>query len=139
MGHEAEEGARRLLTKICGRSLPTPTWLLRPGKTECGGRWELVKTIYRDLEERELPEVMRSRETRRVDGVFTFEGTPFIYELDEVQHFNSYRAATLMKYPTDLPLAFDRGAWMRRSIAKPKLEGGGWAKPMPPLFPGENG
>jgi hypothetical protein len=95
MAHEAEAGGRELLKKICGAPLTTPAWLKRPGKTECGTRWELVRTIYQALAGKELQrEVMPVRETRRVDGVFCFEGT-FIYELDEVQHFNSFRAATL--------------------------------------------
>lgn len=140
MAHEAEEGARTLLKRICGSPLETPNWLKRPGKVECGSRWELVLTIYEAVAGKALNlETMPARETRRVDGVFQFEGTTFVYELDEVQHFNSFRAATLTHYPDDLRLGFDTAAWLRRCAAKKKLEGGGWAKERPPLFPGING
>ena len=137
MAHEAEEGARELLKKICGAPLATPTWLKRPGKIGCGFRWELVRTIYQAITGEELSLViMPSRETRRVDGVFCFEGTTSIYELDEVQHFNSFRAATLAHYPDDLRVGFDKAAWLRRCASKKKLEGGGWAKERPPFVPG---
>jgi hypothetical protein len=140
MAHEAEEGARELLMKICGAPLATPTWLKRPGKVECGSRWELVRIIYEAVAGKELQlETMPARESRRVDGVFSFENTKFVYELDEVQHFNSFRAATLAHYPTDLRLGFDKAAWLRRCAAKKKLEGGGWSKERPPLFAGANG
>jgi hypothetical protein len=32
-------------------------------------------------------------------------------------------------------VAFDRGAWLRACDAKVRLEGGGFARPCPPLFP----
>src|SRR5690348_1492331 len=100
MAHEAEEGARELLRKVCGSPLATPAWLKRPGKVECGSRWELIRTIYEAVAGQELKrETMPARETRRVDGVFCFEGMTFVYELDEVQHFNSFRATTLAHYP----------------------------------------
>lgn len=59
-------------------------------------------------------ETMPTRETRRVDGVFCFEGTTFAYRLDEVRHFNSFRAATLALYPADLRLGFDKTGWLSR-------------------------
>ena len=140
MAHEAEEAARELLTMICGARLGTPSWLKRPGKVECGARWELVRVIYRALAGKDLlRETMPPRETRRVDGVFRYRGTPFIYELDESQHFNAFRARTLALYPEDVRLGFDKEVWSRRCTAKAKLETGGWAKSRPPLFPGANG
>lgn len=41
--------------------------------------------------------------------------------------------------PTDVPLAFDSTVWITRSDHRARLEGGGFAKPRPTLFPGENG
>jgi hypothetical protein len=139
MAHEAEEGARELLKRICGAPLATPAWLKRPGKVECGSRWDLVRTIYKALTGKQLSATMPPRERRLVDGVFLFEGTCFIYELDEVQHFNSFRATTLAHYPDDLRVGFDKAAWLHRCATKKKLEAGGWAKERPPLFPGING
>ena len=64
---------------------------------------------------------------------------PRILEVDEKQHFNAYRSATLRRYKDDVPLAFNADLWIARSDAKPKLEGGGFSRPIPPLFPGVGG
>jgi hypothetical protein len=82
---------------------------------------------------------MRPVERRTVDGVFETPVGTVLFELDETQHFNSYRATTLRCYPDDVPIAFDRDEWIKRCQRKTRLEGGGFAKPKPPLFPGENG
>ena len=139
MPREIEQAAVKILTSIFGPPLPTPDWLLRPGKQECGDRWPLVQDIYHRLAGLELPDVMRPVERRTVDGVFESAAGTFIFELDETQHFNKYRASTLRSYPDDLPLAFDKEDWIRRCQRKTRLEGGGFAKPKPPLFPSENG
>lgn len=140
MPREIESATVSVLTEICGPPLPTPEWLIRPGKAECGERWSLVRTIYSRLTGLELPERMPPAEWRTVDGVFRLNSNAaFILEVDETQHFNSFRATTLRCYPADLELAFDRDEWIRRCDRKTRLEGGGFAKPRPPLFPGENG
>ena len=83
---------------------------------------------------------MPSRERRKVDGVFqTTSGLYFIFELDEKQHFNAYRSATLSLYPQNLLVGFSIDLWVKSCNKKSKLESGGFAKPKPPLFPGENG
>jgi hypothetical protein len=88
----------------------------------------------------ELPEVMPSREWRQVDTVLEIAGSPHrICEFDETQHFNSFRALTLQHYASKVPLAFDAELWIARSEAKTRLEGGGFGKPKPPLFPGRWG
>jgi hypothetical protein len=75
-----------------------------------------------------------------MDAVLKVDGQPArILEVDERQHFNEFRARTLRHYASDVPLAFDPAAWIARSEQKTRLEGGGFAKPKPPLFPGENG
>jgi len=75
-----------------------------------------------------------------VDAVLQVPGSPpRILEVDESQHFNGYRANTLSHYAGSVPLAFDARSWSERSVAKPRLEAGGCARPCPPLFPGPNG
>ena len=139
MPREIEKAAVTVLTNIFGPPLPTPDWLVRPGKQESGDHWPLVQEIYHRLTGLELPDVMRPVERRMVDGVFESAGGTFIFELDETQHFNTYRASTLRCYTDDVPLAFDKDDWIRRCERKARLEGGGFAKPKPPLFSGENG
>ena len=123
------------------RIVPTPHWLLRPGRADCSARWPLIKEIYRDLEAGlELPEVMRPVERRELDAVIeTGDAGLRVLEVDETQHFNRFRALTLGHYAHTIPLAFDADEWIARSEQKIRLEGGGFGKPKPPLFPGEHG
>jgi hypothetical protein len=136
-----QEAVLQLVRSILGGvEESTPEWLMRPGRKECGERWPLVQRIYRELTRQELPEVMPTRERRHVDCVLrTADSAPRIIEVDEVQHFNCYRAATLRLYPPEIRLAFDRKEWTKRSEAKRRLEGGGFARERPPLFRGPNG
>jgi hypothetical protein len=120
--------------------LPTPLWLIRPGREECGKQWPLVQRIYHDLSGATLPDVMRPVERRQVDAVLLVTGEqPRILEVDETQHFNEYRAITLRRYIDEIPLAFPAEVWRQRSYKKRKLEGGGFGAPKPPLFPGAGG
>lgn len=131
-----------LVVDISGFTLgETPRWLKRPGRVECGNRWPLVSAVYADLTEGgELPDVAPVRERRTVDAVLVDgEGGRRILEVDEVQHFNAFRAATLYRYEREVTVAFDVEAWLRRCRDKTRLERGGFAKPRPPLFPGQNG
>src|SRR5690349_4026839 len=83
---------------------------------------------------------MRKVERRTVDAALILPGSPpRILEADKKQHFNAYRSATLRRYKDDVPLAFDADLRIARSDAKLKLEGGGFGRPMPPLFPGDGG
>jgi hypothetical protein len=141
MPRELEIAVVRLVSDLL-RASPgqTPEWLVRPGRKEIGQRWELVQSIYLDLTGLELPEVMRPIERRTVDAVLlTHDERPRILEVDEKQHFNSYRALTLRRYGDKIPLSFDPDSWIQASERKTRLEGGGFAKPKPPLFPGEGG
>lgn len=100
----------------------------------------LIRKIYNSLTEKDLPNEMPLRERRRVDCVLRMPNSARrIIEVDESQHFNHYRARTLGFYPADVRIAFDRNVWIGHSEAKKKLEGGGFARPRPPLFPGEGG
>lgn len=120
----------------------TPAWLQRPGRVECGERWELVASVYAELTGRGLPDEMPPRERRTVDAVLELAGQPArILEFDESQHFNSHRAVTLRLYPADVDLAFPRDDWLRvseRSTRKFSTTGG-WGKAKPPLFPEPGG
>ncbi len=138
---EIQKSVLQLVIRILGGTeVPTAAWLMRPGLTECGKHWPLVRRIYRELTNKNLPETMPPRERRRVDCVLKLaHSPPRIIEVDETQHFNCYRAATLRLYPAEIPLAFDRTAWIERSESKIRLEAGGFAKPKPPLFPGDGG
>lgn len=118
----------------------TPKWLMRPGRIECGAAWPLVRDIYRELTGKDLPDEMPSRERRIIDAVLIdSDGRSRFLEVDEKQHFNSFRAATLSLYPDDTPIAFDREMWTKASRMKTRLEGGGFGRPCPPLFPMEGG
>jgi hypothetical protein len=141
MPRDLELAVVKLVVDILGGDCkPTPTWLLRPGKVECDKKWPLICDIYDGLTGLKLPDVAPSREWRDVDCVLnTPNHGSLIVEVDEVQHFNCYRAATLRKYSSSIALAFDPHQWIRHSESKSRLEGGGFAKPRPPLFRGDGG
>lgn len=114
-----------------------PDWLQRPGRLECGPRWQLIQHIYRRLTDgMRLPANMPGRERRSLDGLVGGRGMPkrFI-EVDESQHFNVFRTLTLQLYPRDEPLGFPRLVWMEAGADRIPTHGGGWGKPKPPLFP----
>jgi hypothetical protein len=140
MARELEKRIVTLVQRIFKASVEeTPGWLLRPGKQECGREWLRVCEIYSDLTSLPLPDVMRPIERRTVDAVLCIAGAPpRILEVDERQHFNEFRAITLRRY-FNASVAFDQNAWLDASLTKKKLEAGGFARPMPPLFPGANG
>jgi len=127
--------ARILRSEIVG----TPSWLIRPGRAETGRRWGLVQSIYGELTGLELPEVMRPVERRTVDAVLRLNDGFRIFEFDEKQHFNQYRALTLRRYTKSVRVAFPKKVWIERCDRKQKLEGAGFAVPRPPLFPGDGG
>jgi hypothetical protein len=142
MARELERAVVALVRDILdAQSVEMPPWLVRPGKVECADRWPLVQEIYADLTGgMVLPEVMRPVERREIDAILQRPGEPpRILEFDEKQHFNNYRARTLGFYADDAPLAFPVEAWVARSQQKARLEGGGFGKPKPPLFPGDGG
>jgi hypothetical protein len=131
-----------LITQVTGGTMErkTPDWLLRPGKIECGKNWTLVCKIYGNLTGLQLPEVMPTKEWRKVDGVLSRSGFGArVIEVDESQHFNLFRAITLRCYSHQLQLAFDRKVWIDHSTKEPRQKAGGWAKPKPPLFPEPGG
>ena len=143
MARELQHRVLEVLEKTLGRRVyagPTPDWILRPGRLECGPRWRIIRAIYRELTDgMDLPDVM-PREWREVDGVLGGRGVPRrIVEIDESQHFNEFRGLTLTKYPRDVSLGFPKAVWLTESRRRRAKGGGGWAKPKPPLFPMDGG
>lgn len=119
-----------------GKELPTPDWRQRPGRHESGRRWPFVCALYAGLSGMELPDVMPPRERRTVDCVLQRRGEPpRIVEVDETQHFNRYRAATIRRYPRSVKVAYDRRAWLAACDAKTRLEGGGFGRPRAAAVP----
>jgi hypothetical protein len=141
MPRELEQAVVALVRGVYGGSeQPTPDWLQRPGPAECGRRWQIARDVYAELTDMELPDAMPPRERRTVDCVLRRRGEPpRIIEFDETQHFNRYRAQTIRRYPRSVRVAYDRAAWLAASDAKQRLEGGGFGRPKPPLFPHEDG
>ncbi|MGW3028757.1 hypothetical protein [Streptomyces sp. NPDC001221] len=118
-----------------------PAWLRRPGRIDCAGMWETVSAIYGALTGLVLPEQAPARERRSMDVLLTYgNGQRQILEVDEKQHFTAARAVTLELYPAGVKFGFDVCQWLARSRSLSGREpGGGFAKPKPPLFPGEGG
>jgi hypothetical protein len=140
MAGELQAAVVPLIARILGaRIVATPGWLQRPAAAECGSAWETACQVYAELTGLTLPEAMPSRERRRVDAVLDVDGHRRILEVDETQHFNRFRAITLRHYPRGARVAFPIEAWIAQSEKKARLEGGGFGKPKPPLFPGEHG
>jgi hypothetical protein len=141
MPREMEQAVIGLVADVYrGREQPTPAWLQRPGRPECGRRWSLVYDLYAELTGLELPDTMPPRDRRAIDCVLQRRGEPpRLIEFDEIQHFNRYRAATIRRYPSSVRVAFDRAAWLAACDAKQRLEGGGFGRPRPPLFPHADG
>ncbi len=143
MALEVQRRCIALLSQVADGELapgPTPAWLLRPGRDDCGTQWPLVREIYTALTGRDLPEAMPPRERRTIDAVLTHpDGTRRLVEIDEKQHFTPPRAVVLDHYPDDLPTGFDAPEWAARARAAKRLPGGGFARPCPPLFPDPGG
>ena len=143
VARELQNRVLALAEEVLGQSIEReicPDWLIRPGKDECGSLWPTIQSIYTELTGTELPEVMRKVESRKLDAILVGpDDVSRVFEVDESQHFNPLRAATLRLYPSDTLTAFDREAWLTRSAAATKLRGGGFARAMPPLFPEAGG
>jgi hypothetical protein len=126
---------------VHGESWAAP-WLMRPGRHECGPRWDLVRSIYAGLAKLELPDNMPPRERRRIDAVIEEPGeAPRLFEFDESQHFNAHRAMTLRAYGPDVETAFPHELWLHVSaeVTKKLSTTGNWGGPKRPLFPEPGG
>ncbi len=141
MALDLQNAVTRLVVEILGAELGvTPPWLMRPGKNECRANWLLIQGMYAELTGGgSLPQTMPPRERRQVDVILVVGGESRILEVDETQHFNRFRALTLRRYVGQVPLAFPAAEWIAASEAKKRLEGGGFGKPRPPLFPEDGG
>jgi hypothetical protein len=112
---ELQHEVTRLVVEALGAGNgPTPPWLRRPGKDDCGDRWELVQRIYTELTDGAvLPDAMPPRERRVVDYVLVVGGEHRILEVDENQHCNAYRARTLEHYGgNEVRVAFPVAKWI---------------------------
>lgn len=141
MALELQAAVTRLVVQILSaHQADTPAWLMRPGRSECGRHWPLIQEIYAELAGgATLPQTMPPRERRTIDCVLIADGQHRILEVDEKQHFNHLRASALRRYAGEIPLAFPAPEWIAAGEAKKKLEGGGFARPCPPLFPTAGG
>jgi hypothetical protein len=139
-GELEREVVRLVVDALSADYATTPEWLMRPGEAECGKRWAAVTSIYGALTSEVLPTTMPPRERRNLDAIIRPPGQrPRILEFDESQHFNHFRALTFALYPSEVLVAFPIDSWVEACNAKRRLEGGGFGKPKPPLFPGEAG
>lgn len=141
---EVQDGVTRLLAETVRAEIDSercPPWLRRPGRIECLALWETASAIYGALTGLVLPELAPPREGRRLDVLLTYEnGDRQILEVDEEQHFTAARALTLEHYPAGVRIGFDASQWLARCHTRTgKERGGGFARPRPPLFPGEGG
>lgn len=140
MALELQQRVLRVLEQATARRVydgPTPSWLQRPGRDQCGDRWGLVRRLYTRLTDGlELPDEMPLRENRAVDGLIGGRGRRYqLVEVDESQHFNIYRSMALKAYPTDVALGFPKAVWVGAGKERIPGTGGGWGAPKPPLFP----
>ncbi len=119
------------------REAPMP-WLASPSSDICGRRWPVIQRIYAGLTDGlQLPaEALPAR--RHVDVLLQGAGGATVLEVDEIQHFNRFRATTLDSYPDDVEVAFPLALWHEKSVNKRKLEGGGFGRGRP-LFRMEYG
>lgn len=59
MPGELERATIAVVREVYGGSLlPTPDWLQRPDRRDCGRRWRVAGRIYSELTGLELPEAM---------------------------------------------------------------------------------
>jgi len=140
VARELQERVLYVLEQVTSRRVydgPTPIWLQRPGRVDCGRRWALVRRIYTKLSDGlVLPPEMPLRESRTVDGLIGGRGRVWqLVEVDESQHFNAYRSMTLRMYPKDLAVGFPTKTWIAAGGDRIPTAGGGWGAPKPPLFP----
>jgi hypothetical protein len=85
-----------------GREIATPAWLRRPGRAEGGPRRSLVRDLYAELTDMDLPATMPPHDRLRARAPGE---PPRLIEFDETQHFNRSRAATIRRHPEDLRVA----------------------------------
>jgi hypothetical protein len=140
MAERLEHRVVKLVHDLHGGGIePTPAWMIRPGRKECGRRWVLVQNIY----ETSLAWSCRRPCRPGNAGVWTLSSTSAV-SLRECS--SSTRSST--STPTaPRPCVSTRGVsywrsqelWIQRSEQKRRLEGGGFARPKPPLFPCNGG
>ncbi len=116
---------------------PTPAWLQRPGRAECGLRWRVIRRIYRSLSDglilpAEMP-LGESRTATASSAAVAVRSSSSKSTRDSTS--NVHRSSVLAMYPTDIPLGFPMAAWVKAGDRRVPSAGGGWGAPKPPLFP----
>jgi|GEM_PF-1066862 len=85
-------------------------WINRRGHlglpAECGDVGALLEAIFVELGGDS--EAQSRKRATPLTGDFVELGTGTLIEIDEAQHFTSFRATTLERYPAEVPLGFDR-------------------------------
>jgi hypothetical protein len=97
----------------------------------------LVKRIYHDLTGQDLPETMPLRERRPWTSSSRNAGRRRAFLSLTKFSTSTGTARTIRVYPRPMEVAFDRHAWLQACESKRKLEGSGFGRRCPPLFPGE--
>lgn len=75
LAKEEQNRVLDLIEQVTGSTLQRescPSWLLRPGRVECGQDWESVRGSYRALTGLLLPDEMPRREWRSLDVVISY-------------------------------------------------------------------
>lgn len=81
-------------------------WLVnKPIENHFKNYYGWAMELFRELRGNER--ALERKKIRRLPIDSYFNPWNFIFELDEIQHFTSFRMQILKKYPQDLPLGFD--------------------------------
>lgn len=88
-------------------------WLTnKPTPEHFGGHYSTILRLFEELGGDEDGLLGKADGFLTPDAYFP-EPYHFIFEFDELQHFTAARQKTLMLYPAEVPLAFDRGQYLR--------------------------
>lgn len=108
-----KDAVRNLLEKLYGEIETNPRFELatKPEGLNHARFGEVLSSIYKLLQDhRGFYEFAKSENLPNCDWYVRQPG--FVVEFDESQHFTKSRAIALERYPSDLPLGFDRKLWI---------------------------
>lgn len=104
---------KELLEKIYGDVIENFSFNvgLRPEEFKKSKYIETLKSIFKTLQKRRsFTDFVKTKKLKPCDLYIPFPG--FLVEMDESQHFSSSRAATLLRYPKNLTVAFNKNRWI---------------------------
>lgn len=88
-------------------------WLTnKPDKSDFQDRYELIMKIFDSLKGNPEGLIDKAKKALTPDAYFG-EDWNFILEFDEIQHFTLPRKKTLLNYPSDIKLGFDKNQYIR--------------------------